>query len=143
MGRGLPRLHAGGDAGGRLSRRLIRRNPNQIAIVAVGPLHNIGDLVRQHPDIVPLVKRVVLMGGSIGANAFSAVAVPEWNVKLAIRDAQLVYAAAWPVTIVPLDSTTYIRLEDGERDALRTARTPLTTALETLLRLWTTGRRAA
>jgi inosine-uridine nucleoside N-ribohydrolase len=116
---------------------VIRRNRNQITLVAVGPLHNLGDLVRQHPDVVPLVKRVVLMGGSVGANAFSAVAVPEWNVKLAIPAAQAVYAAAWPVTMVPLDSTSYVRLEDGERDALRGARTPLTTALETLLRLWT------
>src|SRR5215831_10883753 len=116
---------------------VIRRNPNQITLVAVGPLHNLGDLVRQHPDVVPLVKRVVLMGGSIGANAFSPVAVPEWNVKLAIPEAQAVYAASWPITIVPLDSTSYVRLEDSERDALRGARTPLTIALETLLRLWT------
>lgn len=116
---------------------VIRRNPNQITLVAVGPLHNIGDLIRVHPDVVPLVKRVVLMSGSIGANAFSPSAVPEWNVKLAVPEAQLVYAAPWPVTIVPLDSTTYLRLEDNERDTLRNARTPLTIVLETLLRLWT------
>jgi inosine-uridine nucleoside N-ribohydrolase len=116
---------------------VIRRNPNQITLVAVGPLHNIGDLVRLHPDLVPLVKRVVLMSGSIGPNAFSAVAVPEWNVKLAIPEAQAVYAADWPITMVPLDSTSFVRLEDSEREALRAARTPLTTALETLLRLWT------
>ncbi|HEX6463740.1 MAG TPA: nucleoside hydrolase [Vicinamibacterales bacterium] len=115
----------------------IRKNPHQITLVAVGPLHNIGDLVRQHPDVIPLVKRVVLMSGSIGANASSPVAVPEWNVKLAIPEAQAVYSAAWPLTIVPLDSTTYVRLEDAERDALRRAGTPLTVALETLLRLWT------
>ena len=46
---------------------IIRRNPGQITLVAVGPLQNIGDLVRLHPDVVPLVKRVVLMSGSIGA----------------------------------------------------------------------------
>ncbi len=66
---------------------LVRRHPNQITLVAVGPLHNVGDLVRLRPDVVPLVKRVVLMSGSIGANAFSAAAVPEWNVKLAIPEA--------------------------------------------------------
>ena len=33
------------------------------------------------------------MGGSIGANAFSPTAVPEWNVKLAIPEAQAVYSA--------------------------------------------------
>jgi len=116
---------------------VIRKNPGRITLVAVGPLHNIGDLVRLHPDVVPLVKRVVLMSGNVAASAFSPSPVPEWNVKLAIPEAQAVYAAAWPLTIVPLDSTSYVKLEDGERDALRKAGTPLTVALETLLRLWT------
>ncbi len=118
---------------------VVRKNPNQITIVAVGPLHNIGDLLRQHPDVVPLVKRVVLMSGSIGASYYGPAAIPEWNVRLAIPEAQAVYAAAWPLTTVPLDSTSYIRLDDRERDKLRNARTSLTTALETLLRLWTDG----
>ena len=114
----------------------IRRNPGQVTLVAVGPLQNLGDLVRQHPDVVRLVKRVVLMSGSVGPNAWSSDAVAEWNVKLAIAEAQAVYAAAWPLTIVPLDSTTYVRLEEHEREALRKAHTPLVDALEALLRLW-------
>jgi purine nucleosidase len=115
----------------------IRRSPGEVTLVAVGPLQNIGDLVRTHPDVVPLVKRVVLMSGSIAANAYGPAAVAEWNVKLAIPEAQAVYAAAWPLTIVPLDSTSYIRLQDQERETLRKAGTPLTIALEALLRLWT------
>ena len=118
---------------------MIRKNPREITLIAVGPLQNIGDLVRRYPDVVPLVKRVVLMSGSIGANAWSSTAVAEWNVKLAIPEAQAVYAAAWPLTIVPLDSTTYMRLEDREREQLGNARTPLVVALEALLRLWTDG----
>src|SRR4051812_1495435 len=94
----------------------IRRNPGEVTLIAVGPLQNIGDLVRLHPDAVRLVKRVVLMSGSIGPNAWSSMPVAEWNVKLAIPEAQAVYAAAWPLTIVPLDSTTYVRLEDQERE---------------------------
>ena len=117
----------------------IRRNPGQLTLVAVGPLQNIGDLVRRHPDVVRLVKRVVLMSGSIGPNAWSPAPVAEWNVKLAIPEAQLVYAAAWPLTIVPLDSTTYVQLEDRERETLRRAQTPLVLSLEALLRLWADG----
>jgi purine nucleosidase len=115
---------------------VIRRNPGQITLIAVGPLQNVGDLVKLHPDVVPLVKRVVLMSGSIGRNAWSAAPMAEWNVKLAIPEAQAVYAAHWPLTIVPLDSTTYVRLEDREREKLRAAGTPLVIALEALLRLW-------
>jgi purine nucleosidase len=114
----------------------IRRHPGQVTLVAVGPLQNLGDLVRKHPDVVRLVKRVVLMSGSVGPNAWSSTPVAEWNVKLAIAEAQAVYAAAWPLTIVPLDSTTYVRLENAEREALRDAHTPLVDALEALLRLW-------
>jgi inosine-uridine nucleoside N-ribohydrolase len=118
---------------------IIRRNPGQVTLIAVGPLQNVGDLVRLHPDVVRLVKRVVLMSGSVGANAWSSAAMPEWNVRLAIPEAQAVYSAAWPVTIVPLDSTTYVRLEDQERETLRKSGTPLVIALEALLRLWTNG----
>jgi purine nucleosidase len=114
----------------------IRRHPGEVTLVAVGPLQNIGDLVRMHPELVRQVKRVVLMSGSVGPNAWSSVQVPEWNVKLAIPEAQAVYAAGWPLTIVPLDSTTYVRLEDQERETLRKAGTPLVVALEALLRLW-------
>ncbi len=117
----------------------IRKYPKQITLIAVGPLQNIGDLVRMHPDVVPLVKRVVLMSGSIAANAYGPAAVAEWNVKLAIPEAQAVYAAAWPLTIVPLDSTSYVKLEDQERNTLRKAGTPLVRSLEALLRLWADG----
>jgi inosine-uridine nucleoside N-ribohydrolase len=114
----------------------IRRNPGQVVLVAVGPLQNVGDLVRKHPDIVRLVKRVVLMSGSIGANAWSPRPVAEWNVKLAADEARAVYAAQWPLTIVPLDSTTYVRLEDHERESLEKSPTPLIVSLESLYRLW-------
>jgi inosine-uridine nucleoside N-ribohydrolase len=114
----------------------IRRNPGQVTLIAVGPLQNLGDLVRRHPDVVRLVKRVVLMSGSVGPNAWSPTPVAEWNVKLAIEEARAVYAANWPLTIVPLDATTYVRLRDDERASLRKAHTPLTDALEALLRLW-------
>jgi purine nucleosidase len=115
----------------------IRRHPGEVTLIAVGPLQNLGDLVRQHPDVVRLVKRVVLMSGSVGPNAWSAAPMAEWNVKIAIPEAQAVYAAAWPLTIVPLDSTSYVRLEDRERQQLLKAGTPLVIALEALLRLWT------
>jgi inosine-uridine nucleoside N-ribohydrolase len=117
----------------------IRKYPKQLTLIAVGPLQNIGDLVRMHPDVVPLVKRVVLMSGSIGANAYGPAPMAEWNVKVAIPEAQAVYAAAWPLTIVPLDSTSYVKLEDQERNTLRRAGTPLVRSLEALLRLWADG----
>jgi inosine-uridine nucleoside N-ribohydrolase len=60
----------------------------------------------------------------------------EWNVVRATADAQLVYSAGFPLTTVPLDSTSYVQLKDDERERLRARGTPLTRSLETLYRLW-------
>ena len=40
------------------------------------------------------------------------------------------------LTIVPLDSTTLVQLGDDERERLQKYKSPLTTALEALYRLW-------
>jgi inosine-uridine nucleoside N-ribohydrolase len=114
----------------------VRRFPNDVTLIAVGPLQNVADALRLEPRLPSLLKRVVLMSGSIRASAWSPVAVPEWNVVRATADAQLVYAAGFPMTTVPLDSTTYVRLKDEERERLRARATPLTRALEALYRLW-------
>lgn len=42
----------------------IRANPGEITIAAIGPCSNLAAAILKDPDIVPLVKRVVYMGGS-------------------------------------------------------------------------------
>ena len=117
----------------------IRRRPGEVTILAVGPLQNIADALRLEPKLPSLVKRVVLMSGSIGASAWSPAPIAEWNVVRAAADAQHVYAAGLPLTIVPLDSTTYVTLKDEERERVRSVKTPLAGALEALYRLWLEG----
>ena len=113
-----------------------RRFPNEVTLVAVGPLQNVADALRLEPRLPKLLKRVVLMSGSIRGSAWNPAPVPEWNVVRSTADAQLVYAAGFPLTTVPLDSTSYVQLKDEERERLRARATPLTRSLETLYRLW-------
>ena len=42
----------------------IRANPGEVTIAAIGPCANLAVAVRKAPDIIPLIKRVVYMGGS-------------------------------------------------------------------------------
>jgi purine nucleosidase len=116
---------------------IARKHPGQITLMAVGPLQNVADALRREPALGRYLKRVVLMSGCIRGTANKpAQIIPEWNVVSATADAQLVYAAGLPLTIVPLDSTTQVRLADRERERLKAHRSPLTDSLEALYRLW-------
>src|SRR5262249_56599765 len=108
--------------------------PGQVTLVAVGPLQNVADALRKEPGLGRLLKRVVLMSGCVYGSKWGLIA--EWNVVSATKDAQLVYGAGLPLTIVPLDSTTLVQLGDDERERLQKYKSPLTTALEALYRLW-------
>ena len=42
----------------------VRANPGDVTLAAVGPCTNLAVAVRKAPDIIPLIKRVVYMGGA-------------------------------------------------------------------------------
>lgn len=115
----------------------IKRYPGQVTLLAVGPLQNVADALRKEPNLGKYVKRVVLMSGCVyGTASNKDKLIREWNVYQSTADSQLVYGAGLPLTIVPLDSTTYVRLTDDERKQVRDYKSPLTYALESLYRLW-------
>ena len=114
----------------------LRRNPGQVTLIAVGPLQNLADALRKEPRLGKLVKRVVLMGGCVYGTSEKQEPIAEYNVYSSVADSQLVYGAGLPLTIVPLDSTTHVKLSDVERDQLQRYASPLTFALEALYRLW-------
>jgi purine nucleosidase len=80
---------------------LIHASPHEITLVPVGPLTNIALAVEKDPSIVPLVKEVILMGGSIKGGNVNASA--EANIYNDPEAAQIVFQAGWPLTMVGLD----------------------------------------
>jgi inosine-uridine nucleoside N-ribohydrolase len=81
--------------------QLVHQYPNQITLIPVGPLTNIALAVSKDPSIVPLVKNVVIMGGSItGGNVDGAA---EANIYNDPEAAQIVFNAGWFVTLVGSD----------------------------------------
>lgn len=82
---------------------MVRAMPGRITLVPVGPLTNIALAVLKDPGIVPLVKEVVIMGGSITEGNVTAAA--EANVYNDPEAAQVVFHAGWKVTMVGLDVT--------------------------------------
>src|SRR5438309_4849913 len=81
--------------------QLVHASPHEITLVPVGPLTNIALAVEKDPSIVPLVREVILMGGSISGGNVNAVA--EANIFNDPEAAQIVFQAGWPVTMVGLE----------------------------------------
>jgi purine nucleosidase len=80
---------------------MVHAAPHEITLVPVGPLTNIALAVEKDPSIVPLVKEVILMGGSITGGNVNAAA--EANIYNDPEAAQIVFQAGWPLTMVGLD----------------------------------------
>jgi inosine-uridine nucleoside N-ribohydrolase len=80
---------------------LVHKYPHEITLVPVGPETNIALAVEKDPSIVPLVKEVVIMGGSISGGNVNAAA--EANIYGDSEAAQIVFQAGWPLTMVGLD----------------------------------------
>lgn len=97
-----------------LAARLILEGPEGVTIVAMGPLTNLAELVRRHPEVTARA-RVVAMAGSIRVG-YRGTPQPaeEYNVACDPAAARAVLEAPWPVEMVPLDTCGDIRL-DGDR----------------------------
>jgi purine nucleosidase len=96
-----PKCKVDGRWGPELIIEMVHAAPHEITLVPIGPLTNIALALQRDPSIVPLVKEVIIMGGSISGGNVNASA--EANIFNDPEAAQLVFQAGWPLTMVGLD----------------------------------------
>ncbi len=120
---------------------LIRRNPGEITLIAIGPLMNVGAAIDKDPSTFHKLKRIVMMGGSI-KRGYGDVGYgpphgpePEWNIVNDIPSAQKLFAAGVPLFVMPLDAT-QLKLDEVKRAFLFRQGTPITDALTLLYHQW-------
>jgi inosine-uridine nucleoside N-ribohydrolase len=104
--------------------QMVHASPHEITLVPVGPLTNIALALLKDPSIVPLVKEVILMGGSISGGNVNAAA--EANIYNDPEAAQTVFQAGWPVTMVGLDVGDKTLLSQKYLNQLEAAHGPVT-----------------
>ena len=80
---------------------LVHNYPHEITLIPVGPLTNIALAVSKDPSIVPLVKDIVIMGGSISGGNVDGAA--EANIYGDPEAAAIVFNAGWMVTMIGSD----------------------------------------
>jgi purine nucleosidase len=119
----------------------IRRYPNEITLLAIAPLTNVGAFIDRDPDTFRKLKRVVMMGGSIHRGYGDLGYMPdhgpdpEYNIKSDTRSAQKLFASGVPIFMMPLDST-QLKLDEVKRQLIFQLGTPLTDALALLYHHW-------
>ena len=96
--------------------QIVHAEPHEITLVPVGPLTNIALAVLKDPSIVPLVKEVVIMGGSISGGNVNAAA--EANIYNDPEAAQIVFQAGWRLTMVGLDVGNQTLYDQAHLDVL-------------------------
>jgi pyrimidine-specific ribonucleoside hydrolase len=95
----------------------VRRVPEPVTLVPVGPLTNVATFLREHPDLRDRIARISLMGGSIGLGNTTPAA--EFNIHVDPEAASLVFESGLPITMSGLDVTHQAGVGLGERKRLR------------------------
>jgi inosine-uridine nucleoside N-ribohydrolase len=119
----------------------IRKNPNEITLIAIAPLTNIGAAIDRDLVAFRKLKRVVLMGGSINRGYGEPGSLPphkaeaEYNIAMDTAAAQKLFQSGVPICMMPLDST-QLKFDETKREMLSTVSTPLTNALQVLTAEW-------
>jgi purine nucleosidase len=114
-----------------LMARLLRESPEPVALVPTGPLTNVALLLRTWPELLPRIREVVLMGGSLGAGNVEPLA--EFNVFVDPEAADVVFASGLPVTMCGLNVTHQALATDAVMGRLRALGTPLAETVVGLL----------
>ena len=92
----------------------VRAYPHQVSLLSLGPMTNLALTVRLAPEIIPLAREVIVMGGSFNAQN----PAPEFNARCDPEAAQTVINAGWDVHILGLDITRRIHFSRDDFTSL-------------------------
>jgi uridine nucleosidase len=107
-------------------------NPGEITLVPIGPLTNIALAIRLEPKIVSMIRRVVIMGGSVAAGG-NITPVAEANIYHDPHAASVVFEAGWPLTMVGLDVTQKVVMTKEYLEELNQKNNPATDLIGRIL----------
>jgi len=109
----------------------VRKAPDEIAIVALGPLTNLSLALTREPDLEGLIGEIYIRGGSmVGGDVTSAA---EFNIYCDPNAARHIFHSATTKTLIPLDATQQVVMTYGQLDEISDVTTNCGKLLTTLL----------
>lgn len=106
--------------------RTVKENPGEVTIAEIGPCMNLAAAVEKAPEIVPLIKQVIYMGGAFFVQG-NVTPAAEFNIWYDPESAKTAFRSEFQKQIiVPLDVTNKVVFdrEHGEKIASLFSETP-------------------
>ncbi|UBV41623.1 nucleoside hydrolase [Deinococcus taeanensis] len=103
--------------------RTVRALPGEVTLVPTGPLTNVALAFRLAPDIVPLVRQVVWMGGSTDTGNWTPAA--EFNALADPHAAHVVFGSGVPLTMIGLNASHQAIAHPARVQLFRALNTPV------------------
>ncbi len=127
-----PKLKPVAEPAAELIRRIVRTNPGQVTIVAVGPLTNVATALKSDPELAAQIKSIAMMGGSLSGGNITPAA--EFNFYVDPEAARIVFDSGVPLTMVGLDVTRKVLLGEEHLRTLEAAQNPVSQAAAKIMR---------
>jgi pyrimidine-specific ribonucleoside hydrolase len=90
----------------------LQKTKQPVDILAIGPLTNIAEMLKLHPELKKSIHRIYIMGGAVHVAGNLPLADPEqknvaaeWNIYIDPMAADIVFRSGIAITLVPLDVT--------------------------------------
>ena len=115
---------------------MIMASPQPITLICIGPVPNIKAALEKQPEIAKKA-RFVGMHGSV-RKGYNGGPKPqaEYNVKQDAKACQAAFAAAWPMTITPLDTCGIVHLRGDKYRKVAESNDPIAKAVIENYRIW-------
>ncbi len=88
---------------------MARQYPDEMTLIAVGPLTNLALAIQKDPEGMRKLKEIVIMGGAVRTRG-NITPYAEFNIFSDPSAASIVFGSELPITLVPLDVTHQVSL---------------------------------
>jgi len=118
----------------------LKKYPNEVILITVGPVPNMGDIIDKEPNALKLAKHIYSMFGSFYMGyGSSPIPSAEWNTRADVASSEKFVSSGAKITYAGLDITTFVRLKYEMIERLNIRKSPLTDAVVGCYSLWSFG----
>jgi purine nucleosidase len=104
--------------------RTIMANPGEIHLICIAPLTNIALAFLREPRLAQNVAHITIMGGVLRGPNGLHLGYTESNIDADPEASHIVFTSGAPITLVPLDVTTQVTINQEKAERIRAVGTP-------------------